>query len=555
MNDSGRMASPKAHGLSDDKRGEFETISLYTPFLWCFLGVLGIASVPGLAFDFFPFADAVNHVARFHILVNAETNPHLGTYYQSLFKINTNMGLEFLYVTLFAWADPLQFLKLANVFIAFAVIAGTALLGYALHGSWRLIDLISALFIFNYAFIFGFLNFSLGAGLALVSLGAWIILRRRSWIQAALFGALVGFVLYVTHLFALGLFGLAVLCVEGQKAVTQWRHEEKLPLDRVCAVLIAFLPVTLFAAMQLVPRLLGGEAAYEAASGLRYGSLEDRLTAIVGPVLTYFTLWDFALWLAMAGLGVWLVRGKNLTFCGETRWLLIALAVLVLVMPARLMDAWGAHFRPSIFLAPVLVASLSFATNFRPGWRAIFIGVVALVAFRITGVLIHNAPVARDFAQLADVFKGLPSGGTLIGVFAGERQRGGAISAGDRRLVRFQYNHATTVATLKADIFTPSIFSRADVHNLTVTPDYRHLDTPYLHAQLRPIFCKTGEGPPEPEQFKAIRAYAYGWRHKFDYVLAIGGDGSMPCPGAPMELASTAGAFQLYRIRPSSELR
>ncbi len=549
------MTPQHGHGSSDINRGEFGAVSLYTPFLWCFLVVFAIASIPGVAFDFFPFADAVNHVARFHILVNAEADTQLGVYYQSLFKINTNMGLEFLYVTLLAWLDPVLFLKFANVLIAFAMIAGTASLGYVLNGSWRLLDLISALFVFNYALIYGFLNFSLGAGLALLCLAAWIALSRRNWVHAALFGALAGFVLFVTHLFALGLFGLAVLCVEGQKAITEWHRDKKLPLPRMYAVLIAFVPVTLFAALQLVPRLLGGEVAYEAASGLRYGSLEDRLTAIVGPVLTYFSLWDIALWLALAGLGVWLIRGKHLSVCSETRWMMIALALLVLLMPARLMDAWGAHFRPGIFLAPVLVASLSITSTMRPGWRAIAVCVVALVSFRVAGVMIHNAPVARDFAALASVLDDLPPGGTLIGVFAGERQRGGAIAAGDRRLVRFQYNHATTVATLKADLFTPSIFSRPDVHNLTVTPAFQHLDTPYLQAQLRPIFCETEDGPPAPERYKAIRSYAYGWRRKFDYVLAIGGDGSTPCGGAPMTLISQAGAFKLYRVSRSSAPR
>ena len=549
------MIPQPAPGSNDNNRGEFETISLYTPFLWCFLLVFAFASAPGLAFDFFPFADAVNHVARFHILVNAEADTQLGVYYRSLFKINTNMGLEFLYVTLFAWLDPIWFLKLANVLIAFVMIAGTVSLGYALNGSWRLIDLLSALFVFNYALIYGFLNFSLGVGLALLSLAAWITLSRRTWVSAALFGAMAGFVLYVTHLFALGLFGLAVLCLEGQKAVEEWRIKQELPLHRLYGVLIAFVPVTVFAAVQLVPRLLGGEATYEAAAGLRYGSIEDRLTAVVGPLLTYFNLWDIALWLALAGLGVWLIRGKHLTVSSETRWMIVALALLVLVMPARLMDAWGAHFRPGIFLAPVLVASLSIAAPMRPGWRAIAFCVVALVAFRVAGVMIHNVPVARDFAHLATVLEELPPGGTLIGVFAGERQRGGAIAAGDRQLVRFQYNHATTVATLKADIFTPSIFSRPDVHNLTATSKYLHLDTPYLQAQLRPIFCETVEGPPAPERYKAIRTYAYGWRRKFDYVLAIGGDGSTPCPDAPMTLLSEARAFQLYRVSQSSAPR
>ena len=549
------MISPVVQGPIIQGRGEYEAISLYTPFFWCFLLVIGIISLPGLAFDFFPFADAVNHVSRFHILVNAQTDPQLGTYYQSLFKLNTNMGLEFLYVTVFSWLDPVVFLKLANVLIAFAMMAGAASLGYVLHGSWRLIDLLSALFFFNYALIYGFLNFSLGAGLALASFAAWIALSRRNWALAAVFGAGVGFVLYVTHLFALGLFGLAVLCFEGQKALSEWRAEGKPPLQRACAVFGAFVPVTLFAALQLVPRLLGGEATYEAAAGLRYGSLEDRLTAVIGPVLTYFNLWDIALWLALAALGVWLVRRGRVSLSEETRWIVIALTVLVLVMPARLMDAWGAHFRPAIFLAPLLVASLSFVVDFRPGWRAIAICVVALVVFRVAGVMIHNVPVARDFSALADVLDDLPAGGTLIGVFAGERQRGGAIKAGGRRLARFQYNHATTVATLKANIFTPSIFSRPDVHNLTVTPDYRHLDTPYLQAQLRPIFCETGEGPPAPDKVKAIRAYAYGWQRKFDYVLAIGGDGTAPCPKAPMALVSTAGAFQLYRIGGSSAPR
>ncbi len=519
---------------------------------WSSFGVvLCLAALPGLWLDFFPFADAVNHTARYRILAEANSDAALGQFYQSLFRLNTNMGLEFLYVTLFAWLDPVAFLKLANVMIAASVIGGTMCLGHALHGNWRVTDLVSALFVFNYAYVFGFLNFCLGAGLALLSFAGWVVLRRRSAVQGALFAALASFALYIVHLFALGLFGLAVLCYEG------WRLYRERPLTRreligsAWPVLVAFVPASLFAVYQLAPRLAHADAQYVALDGLRYGSLEDRLTAIIGPVLTYFDAWDIAVWLLLLAAGVWVFRSGRARVAPEMAWLLVALAVLMVVMPARLMDAWGAHFRPGIFFACVLLASLTF----RPwsvrdlGW--VTAGVVGLVALRVTGVVAVNGPVAADFRALNDIAAELPAGAKVIGVFAGERE-GPRILAGDRRLVRFQYNHATTVTTLRGSAFTPSVFSRPDVHNLTVQPALRHLDSPYLHPQKRGDFCATAAGPPGPESFRPDRAYAYGWGEKFDYVLTIGGSDMAPCPEPELQQIARARVFGLYVIGGSA---
>ncbi len=523
------------------------SLGLSTPLTWCMAGVVLLAALPGLLLDYFPFADAVNHAARFRILSDADSVPALGQFYQSLFKLNTNMGLEFLYVTLFSSMDPVAYLKLANVAIAASLVMGTACLGYALNGSWRLIDLFSGLFVFNYALVFGFLNFALGVGLALLSFAAWIMLRRRPWYGAAIFGAAAAFTLYLTHLFALGLFGLSVICFEGQRACGAWRADRQPPTEPIFAVLIAFVPVTLFALMQMVPRLSAADQSYVANAGLRYGGVEDRLTAIVGPALTYFDFWDFAVWAGLAALIIWLVRSGQARLNPATRWLILALAVLVLLMPARLMDAWGAHFRPGIFLVFVLLASLQFAPRNLSAARLLQVALVLLIVFRLTGVFFHNAAVASDFQKLEALTTKLPPGATLVGVFAGER-RGAKIVSGDRQLVRFQYNHATTVATLRADAFTPSIFSRPDVHNLTVQPAYRHLDTPYLHPLRHQAFCAAAEGPPAPDRRRPGRDYVYGWSAKFDYVLAIGGRGQSLCPGVDLRLIVQDGVFTLYSV-------
>lgn len=515
-------------------------------------GVVLLVSLPGLLLDYFPFADAVNHAARFRILSDAESVPALGQFYQSLFKLNTNMGLEFLYVTLFSAMDPVAYVKLANVAIAASLVVGTACLGYALNGTWRLIDLFSGLFVFNYALVFGFLNFALGVGLALLSFAAWIMLRKRPWYAAAIFGAATAFVLYVTHLFALGLFGLSVLCFEGQRAYGAWRADRRAPTEPILAVLVAFVPVTAFVLVQMLPRLSVADEAYVAVAGLRYGGLEDRLTAIVGPALTYFDFWDFALWAGLAALVIWLVRSGQARLNPATNWLILALAVLVLLMPARLMDAWGAHFRPGIFLAFVLLASLQFVPRNLFAARLLAVALVSLVILRLAGIFFHNVAVADDFQKLEAIASKLPPGATVVGVFAGER-RGAKIVSGDRQLVRFQYNHATTVATLRADAFTPSIFSRPDVHNLTVRPAYRHLDTPYLHPLRHKAFCAAEHGPPAPDGRRLGRDYVYGWSAKFDYVLAIGGLGHPLCPGANLRLVVRDGAFALYSVGETSD--
>lgn len=531
---------------------ESTSLSHRSPFLWISLAVILVASIPGVLLDYFPYADAVNHVARFRILGEANTDPALGQFYQSVFQLNTNMGFEFLYVTLFQGLDPVVYLKMANGLIVVSFVFGTVFLGYAIHGTWRVFDLISILFVFNYAYIFGFLNFSFGAGLALLCFAGWIVLRKRQWFVAGLFGAVAAFVLYVVHLFALGLFGLSLLCYEGYKAKQAWDQSRQRPTQAAGVMVIAFMPTMVLAIWQLLPKFFGREATHIAAQPFRYGGWEDRGTAVVGPLLTYFDAWDLAIWAALAALIFWLIRTKKLALSSDLSWLVIALSVLVLVMPARLLDAWGPHFRPGIFLAFVLIAGLRIR-NWRSDHTRLAIAVVVvLFGMRMTGLIVHNVPVARDFKSLETIVATLPAGSTVIGVFSGER-RGPLIVAQDRKLTRFQYNHATTVATLRAGAFTPSVFSRSDVHNIAVHAAYRHLDTSYLHPQLLPIFCDTAFGPPVSGEQRPERGYAYGWAAKFDYVLAIG-EGLRPlCPSKPLRQIAGQNVFTLYAVGDPEE--
>ena len=61
------------------------------------------------------------------------------------------------------------------------IAGGTVWLNRAATGRWRLWPLLAFLLLYNRIFLWGFLNYLFGIGLALVAAAAWLSLERKRW--------------------------------------------------------------------------------------------------------------------------------------------------------------------------------------------------------------------------------------------------------------------------------------------------------------------------------------------------------------------------------------
>src|SRR6266481_6000487 len=178
-------------------------------------GLLMVVSlVPILSVQVAPMADYVNHLARMHVIAVGDQDPLLSHFYAIHWQVIPNLVMD-------AIVPPLA--RLSNVYIAgqifialnlFATIGGVMFLHHAWTGRLTAWPLVTFLFLYNHALLYGFMNFIFASAIALWALGAWIRLRDANLIARAAMSTGFVVILFFCHLFGIGMYGLGLLSYE-----------------------------------------------------------------------------------------------------------------------------------------------------------------------------------------------------------------------------------------------------------------------------------------------------------------------------------------------------
>jgi hypothetical protein len=83
-----------------------------------------------------------------------------------------------------------------------------------LFGRWSWWPLASALIVFNYVLLYGFVNYIAGVPVAIALAAGWILLRERPMAFLLPSFALGALILFFFHLYAFAIYGVLILCHE-----------------------------------------------------------------------------------------------------------------------------------------------------------------------------------------------------------------------------------------------------------------------------------------------------------------------------------------------------
>ncbi len=179
-----------------------------------------LASLPVLVAAYPQMVDYPAHLARFHVMLNRDSNVFLQQYYGFKWRWMGNLGADLLIRPLAA-VFPLE--------TAGRIIAGIIPLGTAvgiLAVEWVLRRrigpgaLLAFAFIWSPALLLGFLNFGLSLVAALFAFALWVAMDGKAW-RAALFVP-IGFVVWLAHVSGWGALGLMVFGYEWNRH-RNWR--------------------------------------------------------------------------------------------------------------------------------------------------------------------------------------------------------------------------------------------------------------------------------------------------------------------------------------------
>ncbi len=496
------------------------------------VAVLMLTAIPILTQPLPPIEDYVNHLARMHVIASVGSDPDLARFYEINWQIVPNLMMDLIVPTL---AQVMGIYKAGQTFtlLVFALIlSGTFALNRALFGRWSLMPLAAAPFLYNYLFLIGVMNYMFGIGLVLWATAAWIALRERAWPWRMTVSTAFAIALFFCHLFALGVYGLALLAIELGRLWNR-RSEPLLPrLVDFCATGLPFVPV--------LPMLLAsptwglsGQNSWDSVGkidGLKY------IVEIYSDTVAFMLIGAFAVGI------VWSLRHRLLRFHPVGLMLLAVGGAAYMALPRMMFATYMADQRLPIALAFLLVACLDVEMRHRLVRRGFLALVLILLLVRVTEVNVHWASLATNTLEFRDSLKRIKRGSTVLVVYAN------AASGDDVRDLGLV--HAPCLAMIERAALVTTAFTVEGKQVMQVRDGYRdRVDT------------RDGDPPTLAQILLAAekhvddkKVYWHGWENNFDYVYVLftEDDAANPSPER-LRLVDDGTRFQLYKVLKPGE--
>ena len=356
--------------------------------------------------------DWPGHVARIEILAQLLAG---NAFWSQFYQINTfllpNISVDISVLALHAMglSVPVPVAVAAEITLVatYALFVGAAsALAWALRVGDPLKPLCAVVLFYNGALMDGFVNYMMGAAVALYFLAAWVMASRA--VSRLLIASLGGVVVFFCHIVAAGFF----LCVLGWLELatllrTRWSVGV---LCRHASPMVAAVPVFILFAL----------SPTSGASGIYYGNdlsvpgiLKSKLSLFVHPVLdgsgplgAAILLIGAVVLVATLALAMW--RGR-LILRALPGWFVLVpgLIALFLLAPNGVGDGLGLDYRlpPLAFLLAVLFVRLE--------WRD---GRLQLLCFAILLLLslVRSASLTRDAVANQTVYSGFAAAARTI---------------------------------------------------------------------------------------------------------------------------------------------
>lgn len=180
-------------------------------WIWLiYLVFLAVVLIPIWSVTHPPLQDYPNHLARMFLIGHVEELP-LREFYEISWRLVPKLASD-LVIPALNWVFSLEvsgkiFISLTFFLLTFSV----SLLSKEIHRAVTPISFAAFLFLYNFAFYKGFLNFLFSCSLAFLGVLAWIRLSQQAPWRRILFGSAISLFLFVSHLYGLAVYGLLTL--------------------------------------------------------------------------------------------------------------------------------------------------------------------------------------------------------------------------------------------------------------------------------------------------------------------------------------------------------
>lgn len=376
------------------------------------LAIVLLSAVPLLWPDVPPLLDLPGHMGRYRLQLDLASAPELQQYFGFEWALIGNLGVDLLIEAL----APLIGLEAAVKLIVLAVpaltVGGLLWVAYEVHGRVPPTALFAVPFAYNFPFLFGFVNFALAMGLALLAFALWLRLARldRLRMRAAVFLP-ISVLLWVGHAFAWGTLGVLAFSAELVRQVDHGRNLVSAGFRSALHCLALTPPVALMLAWR-------SEAAGRTTDWFNWERKWDWVTMALRDRWQWFDIG--ALVLVVLVLLFALVH-RRLTFSRNLVASALFLAIVFVLLPRIVFGSAYADMRLAPYVFAIALVGIRFRDSASFAFsRAVAICGLAFVLARTGGTAVsmwlYDASYDRELAALDHV----PHGARLVS-FVGRR--------------------------------------------------------------------------------------------------------------------------------------
>lgn len=473
-------------------------------YLYYFL-FLALSIFPILYFEFPALVDYPNHLARAHVILNQD-HPILSQFYGIDWIFVPNLVFD-LFMAAFGPLLGTQISGKLFLVLTIALTTSSSLfLSKALTGRVNVLSFLGFLFIHNFAFYMGFLNFVFSGGLAVLGFAVHLFLLGRTMYIQAVIGAIISFLLLFSHLYGLGVYGLLVL-VYGLLTIRPFS------ILKLASRGVQFiLPIAAFLAFSTTSDEVGS---------LRFAGIEEKVASATLFTMYYDGVGRIVI-LILSGvffLAAYVYR-KLIFFNGM--WVIFfVFACLFLIFPKHIMSGTNADWRLLVPLAFITCGILA-DPGLKPRLeKMVLVGILVLVAIQTAFVHERWRQANAHQAHINKMLDRLPPGSAIFPAFFS----GGWIKAQKP----IPWTHMPTMGVMRNSHFLPSLFAFRTQQPLIYKGDYENMR--YDTGQV--VYEDFDQVP--WNKVKANYDYmivmdhqesAIGWREKIPFETEVVDDGN-----------------------------
>ena len=413
--------------------------------------LLALSAAPLFSTVLPPLFDYPNHLARMHLLAEGGN-----AFYDVRWAPLPNLAQD-LIVPVLGNLISLELATKLFVLLTFALIsAGTIWLNRVATRAWRLWPLLSFLLLYNRAFLWGFLNYLFGLGMALCGIALWLTVEHRQWWARVLISSFVALVCYFSHIAAFGFYALVLLGVELLPALTELRARD-------CSALSCRMAIG--GAQFILPTGLFFAYWQPTATAISYANFWRKADLLFSVFDNYNRAFDIACFSMLLALFGWLVVTRRLQTAPRLCAALCVILLAYVVLPSQVFGGSGLDHRLplSLFLLVIAASEPRF-----PSDRAAFgVGVVAASVLLARLTIIEGQWRQADRIYSADLagLDKLPRG-TKLAI---------AIPPDAVHMVSVPEVHLATLAIARREVFVPTLFAYSDQQPIVLKPTYAAL--------------------------------------------------------------------------------